>query len=87
MFIRVIVKCKLPSLSPKSARTQSTFSAHSAATNKRKLKRPVYNLASRSEPHMNFKDVSYIKNKTHQLRVAKIQKSKEEEAAKGGLLL
>ena len=37
---------------------------------------------------MSFKDVSYVKNKTHQLRVAKIQKSKEaqEKAAEKGLL-
>ncbi|KAL5264735.1 hypothetical protein ACHWQZ_G005720 [Mnemiopsis leidyi] len=52
------------------------------APGKRKLTRPVYNLASRSEPHINFKDVSYLKNKTHELRVAKIQKSREQEAAK-----
>ena len=56
---------------------------NSSAPGKRKLTRPVYNLASRSEPHINFKDVSYLKNKTHELRVAKIQKSREQEAAKG----
>ena len=35
---------------------------------------------------MTFKNVSYMKNKTHELRVAKIQKSKEDaehKAAKG----
>lgn len=31
---------------------------------------------------MSFKDVSYVKNKTHQLRVAKVQKTKEEAEAK-----
>ena len=47
-------------------------------TGKEKVVRPT--------AQMHFKDVSYLKNKTHQLRVAKIQKSREEaetKAAKG----
>ena len=38
-------------------------------------------LQSRSVPHIDFKDVSYQKNKTHELRVAKVQQQMQQRDA------
>eukprot|EP00116_Pleurobrachia_bachei_P011614 sb/3471876/ len=58
-----------------------------SAARERKRSKPQYNLASRSEPFISFKDVTYNKNRTHELRLAKLQKSKDEENEKGEILV